>query len=453
MNRLKQKGSIALFVASGLFLLLGILAIVLEFGYMHSQKNKLQNVADGIALACLSLDSEDACGNTFIRNTSSLKSSNCSSLSPCQPLELNPNTNALISAINTNNFKVETKLPVSCPIKDTACAYAKVSTSWEPIFLKYFMSNVTRFAEATAGGTKIGACFIVKDTLQINGSIDVNLDSCSASIGKRLNTTNNAGIIITSQNNNSGNYQTTIYNNGINQCSPDRCVPTPRIVSAPLDNDPPYIFDSPSGNIFKGIPAGTPNPKGSGLNYTLNPGQYTSGINLGKNGSCLVRNQKPCLAFDTVNIGPGDTVTFNPGTYYVTGDFFFSGSGTVVGEGVSFLIQENTAGNNLFRISGDNVNLRAQSSTECGFNSDLLIFKKPGKTQGNLEVRGNNTLVMEGVLYFPNENLSFSGTATNIDIYGTIIAYNLSTNGNVKNHTAPNNCFNKGTRYKASLVY
>lgn len=457
MNKLKQKGSIALFVAFGLFLLIGILAITLEFGYMHAQKNKLQNVADAVALACINIDSEDACGNTLIRNTSSLSSSNCTSLTPCGPKESKPNTSADISSINTHGFTVETTLPVTCNIKDTVCAYAKVSTTWKPIFLQYFMSDITRTAEATAGGTRIGACFIVKDTLSINGTIDVALDACSASIGKKLETTNRAGINIYVPGSSTANqFQTTIYNNGINTCSPGICNPTPRIVSAPLPVDPPYTFGSPSGTSYNGIAVGTALANG-GKAYTLEPGIYSNGINLGSNGTCVATTgsgkDRTCVRFDKVNIGPNDTVTFKPGTYFVTGDFYFSNSGNYSGNGVSFFLQNNTSRTGLFRVSGDNVDLKASAPTICGSNSDILIYRKPDPTAGTLDIKGNNKMKLEGVLFFPNDNLTFSGTATNIDIYGTIIANNLSTNGNVKNHTSPDNCYNKGTRYKASLVY
>jgi hypothetical protein len=460
MSKKSERGAITIIVAGSLMLFIGLMGFVIEFGYMHIQKNRMQNIADAAALACLNIDSEAACGNTVVRNTVSTSSSNCSSLSPCGPLEKTHDSSSPINTINTYGFVVKTKLPVDCNIRDYACASSSVTSSWQPIFLPKMFSTLTATANATAGGKRIGACFIVKDTLSINGSIDVALDSCSASIGKKLVTTNRAGVnIYTNGQLIPTIYQITIYNNGSDGCSAGICTPKPNVIPDPLPPDPPFKFPTtPTGTTaYSGIPAGSPLPNG-GVAYTLSPGEYSSGIDLNGTGTCTQStgsgNNKVCTTYSKVKVGPNDTVTFKPGTYYIVGTLNFSDSGTYTGDGVSFMVSDaNPATPATISISGGTVSLKAQAATNCGSNSDVLLFHKPSSTTNTIYVKGSNTINLEGVIFLPADSLSFSGTATKIDIKGTIIANNITTNGNVKNHTSPNNCYNKGTRYKAALVY
>lgn len=97
------------------------------------------------------------------------------------------------------------------------------------------------------------------------------------------------------------------------------------------------------------------------------------------------------------------TASFQPGFYYVVGNLTFSAGSNVTANNVTFYVKSGTVS-----ISGSAiVNLSAQTS---GTYAGLLFFgDRGGTTAVNNAISGASTSVLTGALYFPTEQVTFSG--------------------------------------------
>lgn len=111
-----------------------------------------------------------------------------------------------------------------------------------------------------------------------------------------------------------------------------------------------------------------------------------------------------------INVNNGDDVTLEPGVY--CGAISVSG-GAVSGDGVSFYITADSGQGDNISISSDSaVNLSAPTDGEM---LGVLFYQDRGSpTNVTHTFSGQANTSLEGILYFPNQELNFSGgTATN----------------------------------------
>jgi hypothetical protein len=96
--------------------------------------------------------------------------------------------------------------------------------------------------------------------------------------------------------------------------------------------------------------------------------------------------------------------TFLQGTYYVKGNLALQGSSTVTGSNVTFFIDRSGT----TAISGSaNVTLSAPTS---GPYAGVLFFgDRAGSTANNNNIRGSSASRLVGTIYYPTQNLTFSG--------------------------------------------
>jgi formylmethanofuran dehydrogenase subunit C len=148
-----------------------------------------------------------------------------------------------------------------------------------------------------------------------------------------------------------------------------------------------------------GIPA-TGNA-GIMVGTTLNPGLYSSAINLCDNGS----------------------YTLSPGTYYVNGSISISGSALVSGSGVTLISSGGIS------ISGNGtVKLTAPMQ---GATAGLLYGTS--SSSASVSLSGNSRVTLNGAVYAPNVGVSFSGNSSVITTQSTclnIVAATVSFSGN-----------------------
>jgi Flp pilus assembly protein TadG len=136
----------------------------------------------------------------------------------------------------------------------------------------------------------------------------------------------------------------------------------------------------------------------SDSNVTLSPGHYCDGL--------------------TVN----SSATFNPGVYYVDGNFAIQGSATASGTAVTFyLTGTNTA------ISGSaTVNFTAPPN---GIYSGILFFGARTVTNGNNAISGGTNSNLTGAIYFPTQNVTFSGGSSSGSNCTQIVAGTITVSG------------------------
>ena len=127
-----------------------------------------------------------------------------------------------------------------------------------------------------------------------------------------------------------------------------------------------------------------------GANVTLSPGVY-------------------CASIEVLSDG---IVNFEPGLYVLDGaGLTVSAQGTATGTGVHFYLTENSGTADSISIqAGATVNLAA------GTDGDLagVLFFHNANTTGNINhnLTGGGSMNLEGILYFPGQDASYSGGTT-----------------------------------------
>jgi len=176
----------------------------------------------------------------------------------------------------------------------------------------------------------------------------------------------------------------------------------------------PKTGAAPSADPYASVPAPTASgscrtvPGGSPI--TLSPGNYCSGLSVG-----------------------GGSVTFQPGVYYVNGDFSIGSNVTANGAGVTFFVTGSTSIG-----GGAAANLSAPTS---GTYSGIVFFGSR-TTNGNNTFGGSSTGTITGVMYFPTQSVSYSGTSSSGTGCTQIIADTIQVGGTANLNSA---CKNAGT--------
>lgn len=146
-----------------------------------------------------------------------------------------------------------------------------------------------------------------------------------------------------------------------------------------------------------------------------------------------------------LSLSGGATLTLNPGVYIIDrGSFSISGGATLNGSGVSIVLTSST-GSNYATASisgGSTVTLSAPSS---GATAGLALFQdRNAPSTGSNSISGGATQNITGAIYFPSQNVSFSGGSSSGSAQCTqLIGYTLTFSGGA---TFNNNCASAGTR-------
>ena len=146
----------------------------------------------------------------------------------------------------------------------------------------------------------------------------------------------------------------------------------------------------------------------SGDNLTLAPGTYCGNI--------------------TVN--SGGTLNFDPGLYVLdTAGLSFGSSATVNGTDVTFYLTENsTQGTNISVSSNAVVTLSAPTGGDL---PGVLFYQDRNAPSGiNHNFTGQSVMNLEGILYFPNQDLKFAGGGTLDPVTTVIVANTVDFTGN-----------------------
>jgi hypothetical protein len=145
-----------------------------------------------------------------------------------------------------------------------------------------------------------------------------------------------------------------------------------------------------------------------------------AGLSLPPSGTCDFNNLS--LNSGTVTLSPGrycggmkfnsTNVTFEPGTYIIdSGNFDVVGSSNLVGEDVTFILTSDTPNNiGTVKIAGDaSADLVAPSSGDYAgvlFYQDGDVSTSPNKSG---IFTGGSDMILEGAIYFPNQEISWTG--------------------------------------------
>jgi hypothetical protein len=178
---------------------------------------------------------------------------------------------------------------------------------------------------------------------------------------------------------------TTFLNIGGNYSAGPGAITTTQGITtgAKLVADPLLAYDVPSYTACDHN-----NFSASGANKTLDPGVYCNGIGLAGN----------------------KTITFNPGNYIIDGGTLsITGGPTVTGSGVTiFLTKKLQSSYATLSVGGNGTtSLTAPSS---GPYAGILIFQsRNAPSSGTNTIAGTSNSVFNGVVYTPNQLITFGG--------------------------------------------
>lgn len=140
--------------------------------------------------------------------------------------------------------------------------------------------------------------------------------------------------------------------------------------------------------------------------------------------------------------------TLAPGTYYLDStDFDVQGTGSITGTGVTIILTGSTPGN-ITTNGNSTIQLTAPTS---GTYANMLFI---GNGSGTEKIDGNSSSNYDGAMYFPNGNVSFTGTSGAITKCAMVVAYTATFNGNtnLQNNTTGCNAATTVTNKQVRLV-
>lgn len=387
----KPRGSISILAAILLIVVFGFLGLAVDVGYAHVQKTRLQAVADAAALACV-IDSE-ACGGGGLN---------------------------LFPQVNGMNATVVITYPFVCPdpTNQQGCARAEASQEWQTLLMGA-LGSPKALGQATAVAGRraaIPSCVTTVADFKINGTNIMTLEDCSADIGGNISTTNKSGMRAAAGH----TAKITVYNGN----SPDtcgNCDPAPTGSTAPLPVLP--TVNIPSTN-FDGSTL-TVRAASECKQGTCQPGRYQGKVVL-----------------------TGPTV-LNSGNYVFEGGFE-TNSQTV----------KNTEGGVSIYIPGDqdlvltgHVTLGAPTPPGCSPGSGLVISHPALGPIRSLDLNGSKVqLNLTGIINLSADRITIGGSSSSFVLNGTLVAHEISLNGNMFPKISANSCNNLYQNSRVSLL-
>ncbi|MGH7916615.1 MAG: pilus assembly protein TadG-related protein, partial [Candidatus Binataceae bacterium] len=404
MCRRRQQGQVMLLTVLGLGVMVAMMAVATDVGYMWHVKRRMQTAADAAALA----------GAAMIQGGSSAVLA-----AARQDASLNGFTNGSDGVVLTVNYP-----PQSGPDSGNSDYVETLLSQPQATFLLNVLgiARVNVGARAVAYAESAPGCMYVLDrtaqkAMSLSGGVDV-----AASCGTIVNSSNTdaldvtgGSVLQTSAAGVAGQAQTSgggaIVNlTGQTLTPKDGIVPVPdplAAVTAPAVGGCTY-----SGTQNLNAYLASQQPPYSG-HYTINPGIYCGGIKASN----------------------GTAITLNPGTYILAGGGLSLQTGsTFTGSGVTFYDTIGAAAGYSGANSGYGpVSFAGGTSATLSAPTDgplagILFFQDRGVTSGAASTfAGGADMTLAGALYFSTTQLNYSGGAN--AAYTIIVADTLNFTG------------------------
>jgi Flp pilus assembly protein TadG len=396
----RRDGAISILSAVVLPALLVIVGLAVEYGNGLLHKVRDQRVADSAAFAAATV---------YSQNSSASLTSVVDSI-------------ASLNGLSASNISASL---VTSPSGDGSQAVQVTVTTSVPLLLSQALGNSTSALTATATSyAEIGQgndCVLVLNPASSGSAATISGGTETLNCGMQVNSSSSGAFTVSG-----GAFSATTIDL-VGQMTKSGGTVTGTLNQSQASVSDPYTGLYSSNGVAalvnQSCPAANNNWHSSG-NQTLSPGVYCNGWQVSNS-----------------------TITLQPGVYIFQGGNVQISGGTLNGTGVTFIMTCKTppctsASNNwaVFQISGGTNTLSAPTS---GSWSGMLIYQDQanstdaGHTNNQLSA-GTNSL--QGVIYFPNEALSFSGGGASASCT-QIVAWNLSFSGG---GTVNHNCSGTG---------
>lgn len=420
-----RRGVIIVMFALMLPVMLGFIGLAVEVSLWYVKHRELQSAADAASIAGM-YELQDG------------------------------NSTATITTVSTaeatqNGLDTGSGDTITVNVPPTSGAFTASSTAVEVVLTKqvallfsgYFLDSArTINARAVADNQSSGdACILALNSsadsaLLISGNITLTIDcdlavTSSSSKGFDVpgNSTIDANKICVKGSTNVGGSVTFVDASPTNGCTP----PSDPLsgLATPPEAETPYTCDSDHTN------------RDISTDTTLFSGVYCGGIKIS---------------------GSNNTITFNDGTYILAGGngLTVSGGGnTLNADGVTFYTTDNNGDGNYAKVdfSGNNtIDFQAPVEDSDDPYSGVLFFNDPSTTSASsgvkFEVSGNNTFTnFDGVVYFPNHEISFSGNSTSTSTCGPkLLSDTVKISGNIDVYGGGSDCRGNNVNIGSSKV-
>lgn len=380
-----QRGAAAVFFAGGLFMLLGTAAIAVDLSYLYSLRGKLQNTADAAVLA-----SADELPDTDTVKSIAL------TYGPKNMASAEHGTVIANDGVQTGSwdFRARTFTPDGTPLNAVQVTAGRSTDNGNAVSL--FFAQVLGFATSDVVTQAVGA------QLTISVPCLLSLDESAAAAAKVNNGTvkvdgcgfhsnSKAPDAIDVAQNGTLEADSICASGGISGAGTSDPPPQtgcPQISDPLADLEPPTV----GGCDFT-------NTKFSSGEHTLTPGTYCGGISL--SGSAKVHFEK-------------GTYVINGGAMKVTGN-----TASMDGEQVSFYF----TGDSVLDLAGQgDISLSAPTEDDDPLKGILFYGDPNSDPDIKHGVSGSSNMTYDGTMYFPNNELNFTGNGTGSSSAGYTLA-------------------------------
>ena len=404
-----RRGQTAVMFTLAIIPLFGIVGLVVEVGWAFFRKEAAQTAADAAATAAGLAAYQSAGGGSTLCSTPHVSCYSTEYVCPATlPSVPDNNIQAGCMYARDNGFVTAGKqrvtiqsgvghAPTSPGVTTSYWIVVRVTEQGPRLFSAVLGSGGLSVAARATTGVKdasAGGCVITLNPTAPGSISMVGVTSLQSGCGVFVNS--NSGSAISLVGNASidttGSARTEIVGN----CSGCGNIhPAPQ-VGVPAEGDPFAEMAPPtvgSCNV-------TGLSMGSHDTQTINPGVYCGGISLGSHAH----------------------LTLNPGFYIVKGGISLGGQSEISGTGVTIYIQSG----GVSMAGGTAVNLTAPSSGDW---QGILFYQDRSDTAPSTLV-GGSLQAMNGVLYFPSANLTYTGGSSTNATATTIVADTLTMVGN-----------------------
>lgn len=184
----------------------------------------------------------------------------------------------------------------------------------------------------------------------------------------------------------------------------------PSSINGATELQPYHIaMDDPYSSLSTSVPSGTPcknfnHPSTTNANGSKKPGCYNN-----------------------LALGNGTTI-LSPGVYYLNNTSIkLTGNQRLEGSGVTIILTGSNPGT-ISMNGNSSISLTAPAS---GPYANMLLIQSPNALTGNDNtINGNNDSMLDGAIYFPKADLTFTGSSAASTQCAMVVAYTVDFSGN-----------------------
>jgi hypothetical protein len=398
-RRSSNSGQAVIYMALLLPVMLGMVGIAVDVGFLECLKRLAQSAADAGAIAGAQEIPYIPTANDVTASARAATASN----------HYTNGTGGVTVAVNN---------PPSFGVHAGNASYVEVivSQTHSTFFLNMVgigSGSIASRAVAYSGGVSTAPnCLYTLGTtgpsLSVTGSDTVTASGC----GVTLDSSSSSALSVV------GSATVTAHSIGIvggsSVVGSATVTPTPVTGIVPA-NDPLAYLPAPTVASCAGTPLSI---VGSGT-ANVNPGGFC--YNVSVTGSSTVTFNPG--EYSAINLTGSPSVTFNPGLYiFANGSLSLTGSGTVTGSGVTFYLGPN-AGSVTYTGSGGSTLSAPTTGTYAG-----ILFFQDRSDANTATFTGSSSASMQGVLYFPDAGMTWTGSGATV-AYLTVVAQSLTLTG------------------------